>query len=76
MRALGRRRWEDNVKVDLKEISCEDVKWMELYIVTKKLHINVKRVLYYEHNIPTQRGELKRMDIPRYYTSLGTIYHI
>jgi hypothetical protein len=36
MRSLGRQRWEDNIKVDLKEISCADVKWIELYIVTKQ----------------------------------------
>jgi len=34
MRSLGRRRRDDNIKVDLKEISCEDVKWIELYIAT------------------------------------------
>ena len=36
------------------------------------MHINVKRILYNEHNIPPQRGEFQRMDIPRYYKSLGT----
>jgi len=36
VRSLGRRRWEDNIKVELKEISCEDVKWIELYMVTKQ----------------------------------------
>jgi hypothetical protein len=36
MRSLGRRRREDNIKVDLKEISYEDVKWIELYMVTKQ----------------------------------------
>ena len=36
------------------------------------MHVNVKRILYYEHNIPPQRGELQRMDISRYCRSLGT----
>jgi hypothetical protein len=36
VRSLGRRRWEDNIKVELKEISCEDVKWIELHMVTKQ----------------------------------------
>jgi hypothetical protein len=29
-RPLGRprRRWEDNIRVDLKEIGCEDVDWI------------------------------------------------
>jgi hypothetical protein len=26
-RSLGRRRWEDNIKTDLKEIWCEGVEW-------------------------------------------------
>jgi hypothetical protein len=31
-RPLGRsrKRWEDNVKMDLREVGCEDGKWIEL----------------------------------------------
>ena len=31
-RPLGRlrRRWEDNIKVDLQEVGCEDMDWMDL----------------------------------------------
>ena len=31
-RPLGspRRRWEDNMKVDLQEVGCEGIDWMEL----------------------------------------------
>jgi hypothetical protein len=25
-----RRRWEDNIKMDLQEVGCEDVDWIEL----------------------------------------------
>jgi len=32
MRPLGRprRRWEDNIKMDLKKVSCEGVHWIDL----------------------------------------------
>jgi len=31
-RPLGRprRRWEDNIRIDLREVGCECVDWMEL----------------------------------------------
>ena len=31
-RALGRprRRWEDNIKMDLEEVGCGDMDWIEL----------------------------------------------
>jgi hypothetical protein len=31
-RPLGRhrRRWEDNIKMDLQEVGCEDMDWMDL----------------------------------------------
>jgi len=31
-RPLGRprRRWEDNIKMDLQEVGCEGVEWIEL----------------------------------------------
>ena len=31
-RSLGRprRRWEDNIKMDLKEVGCEGMEWIEL----------------------------------------------
>ena len=31
-RPLGRprRRWEDNIKMDLQEVGCRDVDWIEL----------------------------------------------
>ena len=25
-----RRRWEDNIKMDLQELGCEDMDWIEL----------------------------------------------
>ena len=25
-----RRRWEDNIKMDLQEVGCEDINWIEL----------------------------------------------
>jgi hypothetical protein len=25
-----RRRWEDNIKINLKEVGCEDVGWIHL----------------------------------------------
>jgi len=32
MRPLGRprRRWEDNIKMDLKELGCGDMDWIKL----------------------------------------------
>jgi len=36
VRSLGKQRWKDNIKVGLKEISFEDVKWIELYMATKQ----------------------------------------
>jgi hypothetical protein len=32
MRPLGRprRRWEDNIRMDLREVGCDSVDWMEL----------------------------------------------
>jgi hypothetical protein len=32
MRSLGRtrRRWEDNIKMDLQELGCEGMDWIEL----------------------------------------------
>jgi hypothetical protein len=27
---LHKGRWEDNIKIDLKQISCEDVDWIHL----------------------------------------------
>jgi hypothetical protein len=24
------RRWENNIKIDLREMGCEDMRWMEL----------------------------------------------
>jgi hypothetical protein len=31
-RQLGRtrRRWEDNIKIDLQEVGCEDMEWIDL----------------------------------------------
>jgi len=31
-RSLGRprRRWEDNIKIDLQELGCGDIDWIEL----------------------------------------------
>jgi hypothetical protein len=28
--ARPRRRWEDNIKIDLREVECECVDWLEL----------------------------------------------
>jgi len=29
-RPLGRPRWEDNIKMDLQEVGCGDIDWIEL----------------------------------------------
>jgi hypothetical protein len=31
-RLLGRprRRWKDNIKIDLQEVGCEDMKWIDM----------------------------------------------
>jgi hypothetical protein len=29
-RPLGRRRWEDNIKMDLQEVGCGGIDWIEL----------------------------------------------
>jgi len=29
-RPLGRRRWEDNIKMDLQEAGCEGMDWIDL----------------------------------------------
>jgi len=28
----SRRIWEDNIRVDLREMECEDVDWMHVYL--------------------------------------------
>jgi hypothetical protein len=33
------RRWEDNIKVDLKEIRCKDVDWI-LLAQERRTHLN------------------------------------
>jgi hypothetical protein len=30
LRERPRRRWEDNIKMDLKEVGCEDLDWFDL----------------------------------------------
>jgi hypothetical protein len=39
---LLRRKWEDNIKMDLKEIVCEDVDWIQLaqYRVQKRITVD------------------------------------
>jgi hypothetical protein len=27
---ISRRRWEDNIKMDLEEVDCEGIDWIEL----------------------------------------------
>ena len=29
-RGISRQRWEDNIKMDLQEVGCGDVDWIEL----------------------------------------------
>jgi len=46
-RQLGkpRPRWEDNIKIDLTEISCEGVDWIDLAVDTDKCWAVVNTVM-------------------------------
>ena len=46
-RPLGgpRRRWEDNIKMDLREVGCGCVDWMELAQDRDKWHALVSAVM-------------------------------
>jgi hypothetical protein len=46
-RHLGRprRRWEDNIRMDLREVACGCVDWMELAQDTDKWRVLVSAVM-------------------------------
>ena len=46
-RPLGRprRRWEDNIKMDLQEVGCGGMDWMELAQVRDRLRAFVNAVM-------------------------------
>jgi len=47
MRPLGRprRRWEDNIKMDLQEVECEGMDWIELAQVRDRRRAVVNAVM-------------------------------
>ena len=47
-RSLGRprRRWEDNIKMDLKEVGCDARDWMDLVQDRGQCHAHVRAVMY------------------------------
>jgi hypothetical protein len=46
-RQLGRprRRWEDNIKMDLQEVGCGDMDWIKLAQDSKRCHTLVNAVI-------------------------------
>jgi hypothetical protein len=38
-----RRRWEDNIKMDLQEVGCEDMDWIDLTQVRDRWWAHVTR---------------------------------
>jgi len=40
-----RRRWEDNIKMDLQEVGCGGMEWIELYRHRDRLRALVKAVM-------------------------------
>jgi hypothetical protein len=46
-RQLGRprRRWEDNIKMDLQEVGCGDMDWIELALDKDRLRAVVNAVM-------------------------------
>jgi len=48
-RPLGRprRRWEDNIKMDLQEVGCEGMDWIELAQVRDRWRALVNAVMYF-----------------------------
>jgi hypothetical protein len=57
-RPLGRfkRRWEDNVKLDLREIGCSVTDWIHLAVDTEKWLAYVNTVL--KSRVPKNVGKL------------------
>ena len=51
-RPLGRsrRRWNDNIKMDLQKVGCRDIDWIELAEDTDSLQALVNAVMY--HRVP------------------------
>jgi hypothetical protein len=47
-RPLGRprRRWEDNIKMDLQELGCWSMRWMELTRDRDSCQVLVNAVMY------------------------------
>jgi hypothetical protein len=47
MRPLGRQRisWEDNIKMDLQEVGCSDMDWIELAQVRDRWRVLVTAVM-------------------------------
>ena len=41
----SRRRWEDNIKMDLQEVGCGGMDWIELYQDTDRLRALVNAVM-------------------------------
>ena len=49
-RPLGRprRRWEDNIKMDLQEVGCGDVDWIELAQDRNRWRAHVNAVMKFQ----------------------------
>jgi len=47
-RPLGRsrRRWQDNIKMDLQEVGCEGTDWIDLVQDRDRWRVLVKAVMY------------------------------
>jgi len=47
-RPLGRprRRWQDNIKMDVQEVGCEDTDWIDLAQDRDRLRVLMKAVMY------------------------------
>jgi hypothetical protein len=40
-----RRRWEDNIKMDLQEVGCRDMDWIDLALDSKRWRALVNAVI-------------------------------
>jgi hypothetical protein len=56
-RPLGRprRRWEDNIKIDLQEVGCGDMDWIDLAQDRDRLRVFVIAVM--NLRVPLNMGE-------------------